>query len=285
VVPASGSTSVEIQRAARLVEEGSVLGDRGDWNGALEKFRKAAELAEAPALRFNIALSEERLGRLVAALTDFRLAQREAARGDAPQVSAGVGAHITALEPRIASFAFQRPADAERAVIFVDGNGLADPASSRTEVDPGPHRITALVDGVTRFQRVVSIGEGASATITLVLTPLPPPPPPPPPVAGYVLGATGLVSLGVMGVFIGLRQSAIADLNGECPQPPQCFKSAGPDITRGRVDTGVAEGAAVVGVLSIAAATYFLLRTAPRKQTSTAFVAAASAGRQLGALF
>ncbi|HEY4118206.1 MAG TPA: hypothetical protein VGM56_10130, partial [Byssovorax sp.] len=210
--PAASTCDLDVVK--RVVEEGRARGDVDDWTGALAKFRDAATCAESPGLRFNIASSEEHLGKLVAAVTDFRLAQREAKRDGAAEVVDVVAARLAALEPRIATLTFRRPAGSERAVVFVDGLPLADVASGRVEVDPGEHRVTALLDGVMRFHRTVRVVDGRTERVVLALEPLPPPPVAPrPPVAGYVVGGAGLVSLAVMGLFIGLRQGIIADLD------------------------------------------------------------------------
>ncbi|MEJ7728390.1 MAG: hypothetical protein WKG00_04165 [Polyangiaceae bacterium] len=277
--PQAAAPSTGVERARALTERGRDLLTAGDVITALATFREAAQLAESPGLRFNIALAEEKLGQLVAALLDYRLAKRQAARGDAPQVSASVDARIAALEPRIAAFTIQRPAGAERATVFVDGVAAAH-GGSRIAVDPGPHRVTALVDGVTRFERIVRVGEGESRAITLTLSPLPERPRPTAP--GYVIGGVGLASLAVMGVFIGLRQGVLADLEKLCRDDGHCAAAAQEDIDRGRTYTGVAEVTAVVGTVALLGGAVLLWRAysngSDERRGAAAVVVRAGAG-------
>ena len=63
--PAEGDA---IKRAREQFGQALSLQTGGDWAGALALLKEVAAVKPTPQVRFNIALCEERLGRLVAAI-------------------------------------------------------------------------------------------------------------------------------------------------------------------------------------------------------------------------
>src|SRR5687768_4217497 len=73
-VPAAAQDEEALAQARAKFNEAIALQAAGDCARALEKFQAVARIKLTPQVQFNIALCEERLGRLVAALGHYRLA-------------------------------------------------------------------------------------------------------------------------------------------------------------------------------------------------------------------
>jgi hypothetical protein len=275
--PAHAQTLEALDRAKALFVEATAAAERDDWRGALSGFRDAAQIAETPGIRFNIANCEEHLGQLAAAIADFRLAKREAARGGAPDVAANVDRRIEVLDPRVPRLSLVRAPGAERAAIQVDATPVE--GGALIELDPGAHRVTAVLGGVTRFDEQVRLSEGERSTVRVALRPLPAVPGRIS-VPGVVTGAVGIAGLAAAGIFLGLRQVTIGELNGICRADDHCPVSAQPTIDRGRLFTGLAEGSVVLGVVGLTAGVILIVRSARASSSGGARVSlrAAPAG-------
>src|SRR5262245_42744549 len=64
----------DLKRARERFAQAIALQTAGDWAGALALFKEVLAVKPTPQVRFNIALCEEKLGRLVAAMGDYELA-------------------------------------------------------------------------------------------------------------------------------------------------------------------------------------------------------------------
>src|SRR5215470_9475461 len=89
-----------LKRAREQFAQALALQTGGDWAGALALLKEVAAVKPTPQVRFNIALCEERLGRLVAALGDYELAASDAT-GQSDQVAQEVDARLESLKARI----------------------------------------------------------------------------------------------------------------------------------------------------------------------------------------
>ena len=75
--------------------------DAGDYAVAIEKFRVAFEASPRPAILFNIAVCQERLGQLDGALGSYRIYLRETAPDLTPDLRLEVEQKIRALETEL----------------------------------------------------------------------------------------------------------------------------------------------------------------------------------------
>jgi tetratricopeptide (TPR) repeat protein len=75
--------------------------DAGDYSTAIEKFRTAYEASPRPAILFNIAVCQERLGQLAGALASYRIYLREMAPDMSPEMRAETERKIRALETEL----------------------------------------------------------------------------------------------------------------------------------------------------------------------------------------
>ena len=96
-----------------------------------------------PQVRFHIAVCEENLGRLVAALGGYELALADADKVGS-DFKGEVEENVTKLRARIPKLVIDRGAGANAAAIELDGVAVGD-SSVGVEVplDPGPHAVTA----------------------------------------------------------------------------------------------------------------------------------------------
>ncbi|XXX81290.1 hypothetical protein WMF30_21250 [Sorangium sp. So ce134] len=282
--PARAQTKEELAAARVLFQEGVALSAANNCAAALAKFQAVANVRRTPQVLFNIAECEARLGKLVSALGNYRMAAA-AAVGDprANDVTANVGARIEDLEARIPRLAIRRGAGALTAAILLDGSALgAAEMSADIPVDPGPHVVVARIGGREVVRETVTLEEGHAKTveITVAEPPADAPPATGAPLSGAPAGAPasgapgaarpskvpGLVALGagiasgaVGGVFLGLRAGTLSDLDALCGGDTSCPPSARPIADRGRLYTGIAEAAIGLGVVGVAAGIVLLV--------------------------
>jgi hypothetical protein len=270
--PLAAQDEEALSQARAKFNEGIALQTAGDCAGALEKFHAVARIKLTPQVQFNIALCEERLGRLVAALGRYRLALVDAEEQSIKDVSDPARQAIESLENRIPRLVIVRGQGAARASIALDATELGDAnIGSELRRDPGPHRVVAQIDGRQVFESSFRLSEGEKREVAVVITdPAPTPPAAVPSAAaplpaprdpvkdsgssrrtlGFVAGGVGVAGLVSTAVFLVLRQKAINELEDTCDDL-RCPESADSTIDRGRLYTGLAEGSAVVGVAGL----------------------------------
>jgi len=253
-----------IKRAREQFNQALSLQTGGDWAGALALLKEVAAVKPTPQVRFNIALCEERLGRLVAALGDYELAASDAQAEKADQVAQEVDARLEALKARVPRVVVQRGEGADSATISLDGVSLGDSVLNiPLPADPGPHVIEAKALGFRPFKQAFRVAEQQTATILVKLEPEPVAvlPPPLPPIhqtspnvrtIGLVVGGVGVASLIGSGAFFYLRQSTINDLDKKCGADRQaCPDSARSTVDRGKLYTTLADVTLAVGAVGL----------------------------------
>jgi hypothetical protein len=291
--PGVESSAEALKLAREQFGQALALQTAGDWAGALALLKQVAAVKATPQVRFNIALCEEKLGRLVAALGDYELAAADARAERADQVAEEVEARREALSKRIPKLTVTRGSGAEAAIVSLDGVALGDQViGTPMPTDPGPHTVEARAPGFKPFRQSVRLNEQQSEQLAIQLEPEPAPVPPPPRgadrgqgggrsrVYGYVIGGLGVASLGASGVFFGLRASKISDLDKACTKDLVCPPSAKNDIEQGELYTTIANVTLAVGVAAVAGGLVLVLTSSPSTDTSVA-LAPAPGGAQL----
>jgi PEGA domain len=232
--PVCAQDAAELKRARALFQQATELEQAKNWTAALQGFREVGQVRMTPQVRFHIAVCEEGLGRLVAALGGYELALADADKVG-PDFKAEVEANVTKLRARIPKLVIERGAGANAAAIELDGVAVGD-SSVGVEVplDPGPHAVTAKAPNRKPFEANVTLTEQQTARLEVVLEELPPellrpsgaPPPvdkPPSKVVPFVIGGVGVASLIGSGVLFALRQSTLKELQDACgPGGKQC---------------------------------------------------------------
>lgn len=213
-----------------------------DYPEALQLFRLALELAPDDAVRFNLAVCLERLGRFREAAAEYeavaasaRLAAdvRARARTEAAHMRARLGRLVIAGRPTGAS-------------VRVDGAASCS-LPCQLDVDPGRHDIVAETAGATD-SRTIEIARGATVTVTLDASP-------PPPLrrgpGALTWAGSGVAALGTgAAIYFGLRAQA---LHGDyLAMPTPATRDDGlrmKDLTN--ISIGVAATAALVVVIDL----------------------------------
>jgi hypothetical protein len=270
----------DLAKARELFQEGIALASGNNCSGAIAKYKEVARLVRmTPQVAFNIAECEERLGKLVSALGNLRLAQSQLedpkARAKAKDVAAQVDARVTSLEDRIPKLTVKRGKGAEMATLTLDGTELGSTQiGSEMTVDPGPHELIARIGEKEASRKTFTIAEKESQEVEIevdleamrraekpvetakpVETSAPPTPPPDAggsKVPGIVLLGAGVAVAGVgFALFFGPRQSTITELETICGPDKRCPASAQATSDQGKLYTGLAEGAWGLGGAAI----------------------------------
>lgn len=230
--PALAQDTSELKNARAQFQQATELEQAGNWTAALQAFREVGQVRMTPQVRFHIAVCEEKLGRLVAALGGYELALADAEKVNA-DFKAEVEANVSKLRARIPKLVIERGPGAGAAAIELDGVAVGD-SSVGVEVplDPGPHAVTAKAPNRKPFEASVTLAEEQTARLSVVLEELPPEvrnrpgglpaERPPSKVVPFVIGGVGVASLIGSGVLFGLRQSTLSELESACPTRSDC---------------------------------------------------------------
>src|SRR5215207_3894523 len=176
--PAADSSAEALKRAREQFGQALALQTAGDWAGALALLKDVAAIKSTPQVRFNMALCEEKLGRLVAALGDYELAAADARAEKADQVAEEVEGRLESLRQRIPKITVKRGSGDEAAELALDGVILGDQVvGTPMPTDPGPHTIEAKAPGFKPFRQSLRVAEQESESLEIVLEPEPVPPP------------------------------------------------------------------------------------------------------------
>jgi hypothetical protein len=234
--PASAQDAKELARARAAFQQATELEQAGNWSAAVQRFREVGQVRMTPQVRFHIALCEDKLGRLVAALGGYELALADADTVG-PDFRSEVEGNVNRLRERIPKLVIQRGAGAEAAVVELDGVSVGD-SSLGVDVpqDPGPHAVTAHAPNFQPFEATVTLAEGERKVVEIVMQPAEvdapktevlavdgvPPPTRKVNLVPFIVGGAGVATLLVSGVFFALRQSTQSGLedackNGKCP--------------------------------------------------------------------
>jgi hypothetical protein len=276
------------EAAAVLFREGRDAMKRGDYSSAYEQLLKSSELDRQLGTLLNLALCEERLGRLRSASEHLAEVARLAAAGDVRGRFAE--ARRGAIDDRLPRIALN--VDAEPgAAITLDGVRLAAESwSSPLALDPGEHELSASAPGRRPVQMKIRLEESQrlhvfvkldrvevraqetrAATHTATAPIASPGAPPLPPAARVVstrrsshrdgalvaasLGATGLLVSSIAAMFV-LRDKSLVDEH--CKAGP-CDARGAEAQSQGRTWSVIGTVSFAVGVAGLGAGTYLWL--------------------------
>ena len=135
----SSGVPQDVQDAAnKLYEEGNVLFAQQAHAPALDKYKQAIALWDHPLIRYNVALTEIRLDRVVDAADDLDKALRFGAKPFKPELSTGARLSAARQRPcRISRCTCDQPAR-----VLLDGKPWFDcPGTQKLHVTAGEHVI------------------------------------------------------------------------------------------------------------------------------------------------
>ena len=174
--PAAAQSKDELNRARQEFQEGVALAAANNCAAAIGKFRSVLQVKATAQVSFNIAECEERMGRLAAAVGDYRVARQD--RRGRPEGQGRLrqkcGDKIAAIEQqRIPkeTCTINRGNGAElSATIELDGVELgAAQLGTEIPVDPGPHVIVGKVGEKVYFRQNVTLEEKEAKPIDVVM--------------------------------------------------------------------------------------------------------------------
>src|SRR5690606_22844952 len=105
--------AAELQQARDKFQKALALQTGGDWAGALALLKEVAAVRSTPQVRFNIALCEENLGQLVAAVGDYELAMADARQAHEEEVVEQAARRLDELKGRVPKVIVERGANAD----------------------------------------------------------------------------------------------------------------------------------------------------------------------------
>jgi hypothetical protein len=282
-----------------LFQRGRHAMNDGQYDLAVRYFEQSQEIEPALGNLLNIAVCEERLGRVASALGHLREALAQASPGDKRRPL--VAERIAELEKRVAlvTLRLEGPEGTD-VTVSLDGRplGRADLGKVLT-VDPGAHALECAGPQGERCAQLFTLSAGEkSERAVIVTTPAPPtvelapkdPPAPPQvskdaPVApqpaaksralAFGLGALGIAGIGtslVTGLMVIDRKK---EMEGNCLQG-RCNPEGIAAAESGKTLSLVSTLAMGVGVIAIGSSAYLLLSapTSKNGMTTLSFVGA-----------
>jgi hypothetical protein len=251
--PVAAETSFRLGRASA---------DAGDYSRACVQFAESLRLDPAPGTLLNLADCEEHLGRFATAWESFlRLGNIVPVSDERSGIARERAAALAPRVPWIAvTLAPDTPADAR---IFRDDVEIERPRlSAPWPVDPGWHGVLVVAPGHESRSTGVVAAEGLTVHVVASAGPLVPHElsrPPPSHTAAWVIGAGGLVSLGV-GTYFGARAVAERSMSDATCSGGVCGNAAGlGEYESSRSDARIADVALGVGFVALAVTGYLLV--------------------------
>ena len=165
--PWSAGVPQDVQdKANALYDEGNQLFAQQAHEAALEKYKQAIALWDHPLIRFNMAVTEIRLDRVLDASVDLEKALRYGAAPFKPELYQQALDYQALLKGRVGFV--EASCDQRGAHVLLDGKPWFDcPGKQKLRVTAGEHAVVGTAEGfVTTSQKLVVSG-GATATAAL----------------------------------------------------------------------------------------------------------------------
>jgi hypothetical protein len=166
LAPVASAQSQDRRAVARgLAQEGAQLYEKGDFQGALEKFKQAHEQFPSPKLFFNLGRALRGLSRDLEALEAFERFLAEA-KDASPEYQEHAAAQIAELGAKVARVTVG--CNRHGAVVMIDGERRGTiPLEKPALIQPGAHQLTLVWEGETKS---VEFTAAAGQVQSLVLT-------------------------------------------------------------------------------------------------------------------
>ncbi len=223
-LPAFAQDDGARKEAEARFTEGLALHDKGNDEQARLKFTQAYSMFPSPAILFNLARSEQLSGKNVEAASHYRRFLREP---EHPKVTADMRTKARGWLAEVTRSVAQVKIDARKAAkISIDGKPVDDALDEPVAVTPGKHVLESRVgEEIERLEIDAAVGATTSVKFrTDDAVALPPsgfgaptttPTYWPPPTSAIILGAVGIVGIGVGTGFALDASSKSSDLNSQ----------------------------------------------------------------------
>ena len=158
----------DIAKADKLFDEGRAL-MKTDLHAACEKFEESLKWnSQAIGTLLNVALCDEKLGRVASAVAKFTEARDRAREG-------AMDVHLQAAEERLAALAGRVPHVTIKLAteplpgtrILIDDKVIALDAIADIPIDPGEHPLVVSAPDHVPYQTIVKIAEGERRDVTV----------------------------------------------------------------------------------------------------------------------
>ncbi len=293
----STSALAQQSEADKLFDEASALMKQQKYAEACPKFEQSNKLDPEIGGLLWLADCYERNNQSASAYRTYRDAQKMAIdRKDKQQRDKVAQKHISMIEPHLAKLTVLAPQEGrpEGLEVTRDGEKLPpDGLGLAVAVDPGQHVITASAPRYKKWeQKVEVVGEGATVTVTIGPLEKDQSGAPPPPVVvesgdpgfgyhvgGVVLGAAGLISIGVGSVLGMVASGKLVESNKtHCDAADTC-DSVGLSLRSEAKDAALVSTILFVagGVVLAAGVTVFFLAPKKKRTTNPTFASVAPA--------
>jgi serine/threonine-protein kinase len=275
--------------AEALFERGKQLVDQGRTPEACQAFAESQRLDPAGGTLLRLALCHEADKKLASAWLEYLEVVRvsEAGTGEPAKLAERVRIareHLAAIEPRVPKLAIVVPPAARLDGLQITANGAARNEGTwgvALPLDPGAVEIVATAPARRAFRTTLELAEGQRQSVEIpTLAPEPPPAPSAPASAGtvdrasssssslrpagIVIGAAGVVGLGV-GTYFGLHAiSKWHDANAACPGTSGCSADAVTLAQDAKQSARAADLAIGLGAAAVAAGIVLYVVGAPR---------------------
>jgi hypothetical protein len=187
---AHAQSAAELEAARGLYKDGQDLEKKKDYAGALDRFKKVAEIKSTAIVRYHEGFCSEKIGKWIDALDFFARAQLEG-QGDGKQKEAVDASRkaADALRPRVPKIRIKvTGTEASKAQVTVDG-GPVSPVlyDAGIPVDVGKHTVELSGTDVAPDSKEVTLAEKESKEVAFeakkpsAATPVPTPTPTPTP--------------------------------------------------------------------------------------------------------
>jgi serine/threonine-protein kinase len=260
--PASAGDAADHAAAEALFQEGKRLAAAGDFEHACPKFAESQRLDAGAGTLLNLGDCYEKIGKIASAwgaFTDAELTARNA--GDTARRTEAAR-RAEALAPRLSRIAIVVPPTTRVPGIEIRRDGAIvgeGQWGSALPVDPGQHTIEVMAPGRKPWSTVMRVdapgavakveippldpgtGEAGAATWSAQRT------------IGLVIGAAGLVGIGVGSAFTVKMVSKNNDSLAYCPTDPTKCYAQGVDLRNQAFDAAhIATGTFVAGAALLA---------------------------------
>lgn len=153
----------DVAKARKVFADGVRLYQNGDYEGARRLFREADAEHHAPAIVYNIALAEEKLGHPQAAVDAYEAYLAEA--GDKGDLAPSAAAAIAQIKARSTRLRLETKPSGAR--MFVEGAPLNEAAPTNVLVTAGHHVVVAQGEGWRGERDIEARGGGDVLAIAI----------------------------------------------------------------------------------------------------------------------
>ncbi len=268
--------ATDAAHARELFKQALALQASGDFQAALLALQQVATFRLTPQVRYNIALCQEKLGKLADAFQNYRTCVAEAREIKAQDVATAASTAFARVEKLVPYLQVLLPETVPGATITLDGDELRpDALANPIPLNPGTHVIDAQAPGFEPFHSEVTLEPGASKGIeitwaretkpteTAATRPADEGPSPSSPsmssskqalrTGAWISGGVAVVSFAAAAVMYARRSSSIDDLNQACgDNHSACPASARDAYDNGKQSTTLGNIAMGLGIAGLA---------------------------------